>query len=110
MYSLNQRICALHVKTPNYRTKFLFYWLNRNKQLLRYDNGVDQTNLRKDQILNVKIPVIELEQQDHIINILSKFDLYCNDLSEGLPAEIKARNKQYCYYRDSLLAFKRKEV
>ena len=29
-----------------------------------------------------------------------------NDISEGLPAEIEARQKQYEYYRDKLLTFK----
>jgi len=28
-----------------------------------------------------------------------------NDLSIGLPAEIRARREQYEYYRDKLLAF-----
>ena len=35
--------------------KFLHYFLNRTPQLTKYDNGVDQTNLRKDQILNIQI-------------------------------------------------------
>ena len=34
----------------------------------------------------------------------------CNDISEGLPAEIDARQKQYDYYRDKLLNFKEKEA
>ena len=28
----------------------------------------------------------------------------------GIPAEIEARTKQYEFYRDKLLSFKRKEV
>ena len=31
-------------------------------------------------------------------------------MSEGLPAEIEARQKQYEYYRDKLLTFKKKEA
>ena len=38
--------------------------------------------------------------------ILDRFDVLCNDITEGLPAEIEARQKQYEYYRDKLLAFK----
>ena len=41
--------------------------------------------------------------------ILDRFDRLCNDLSEGLPAEIEARKKQYEYYRDKLLTFKEKK-
>ena len=32
-----------------------------------------------------------------------------NDLTQGLPAEIEARRKQYEFYRDRLLDFQRKE-
>lgn len=52
----------------------------------------------------VKIP--ELKEQQRIVNILDRFDKLCNDISEGLPAEIEARQKQYEYYRDKLLTFK----
>ncbi|MFC2343130.1 MAG: restriction endonuclease subunit S, partial [Negativicutes bacterium] len=34
------------------------------------------------------------------------FDSLCNDIANGLPAEIEARKKQYEYYRDKLLEFK----
>ena len=40
-----------------------------------------------------------------IVNILNNFDSYCNDLVNGLPAEIEARKKQYEYYRDKFLTF-----
>ena len=41
------------------------------------------------------------------MNVLDNFDAICSDLKIGLPAEIEARKKQYEYYRDKLLAFKR---
>lgn len=44
-----------------------------------------------------------------IVSILDRFDKLCNDISDGLPAEIAARQKQYEYYRDKLLAFTPKE-
>ncbi len=44
--------------------------------------------------------------QEYIVNILDRFDMLCNDLTKGLPAEIEMRIKQYEYYRDSLLNFK----
>ena len=109
-YTLNQRIGAFHVKSNEIITKFLFYVLNRNSQLLRYDNGVDQTNLRKDDILNIHIPVPPIEEQQRIVEILDRFDKLCNDISEGLPAEIEARQTQYEYYRDKLLTFKERSV
>ena len=41
-----------------------------------------------------------------IVAILDRFDVLCNDLTAGLPAEIEARRRQYEYYRDKLLNFK----
>ena len=52
---------------------------------------------------DVKIPL--LEEQERIVNILDKFDKLVYDISEGLPAEIEARRKQYEYYRNKLLSF-----
>ena len=54
----------------------------------------------------LKIPVPSIEEQERIVSILDRFDALCNDISEGLPAEIEARQKQYEYYRDKLLTFK----
>ena len=38
--------------------------------------------------------------------ILDNFDRLNKSITEGLPAEIEARQKQYEYYRDKLLTFK----
>jgi type I restriction enzyme S subunit len=110
-YTLNQRIgCFTNKREDIINTKFLYYILNRNSQLLKYDNGVEQTNLRKDDILNIDIPIPKKEQQIEIIKVLDKFDKLCNGISEGLPAEIEVRKKQYEYYRDKLLTFKELKV
>lgn len=55
------------------------------------------------------IPIPSLAEQEKIANILDRFDTLVNDLSQGLPAEIEARRKQYEYYRDKLLTFKEKK-
>ena len=64
----------------------------------------------KDAVMNYPIPVPPLEEQERIVSILDRFDKLCNDISEGLPAEIEARQKQYEYYRDKLLMFKSVEA
>ena len=51
------------------------------------------------------IPIPPIKEQERIVSILDRFDKLCNDISEGLPAEIEARRKQYEYYRDKLLSF-----
>ena len=109
-YTLNQRIGAFTMRDKNLiTTRFLYYILDRNKQLLSYDNGVDQTNLRKGDILNIIIPIPPLSEQQRIVSILDKFETLVNDLSQGLPAEIAAVQEQYEYYRNKLLTFNRIE-
>ncbi|MFP8783156.1 restriction endonuclease subunit S [Planococcus plakortidis] len=110
-YTLNQRIGALKVKdTSTIDSKFLYYVLSRNKQLLKYNNGVDQTNLKKDEILNILIPIPPLEDQKRIVAIFDRFDTLVDSITQGLSAEINARQKQYEYYRNLLLSFPKSEV
>ena len=58
-----------------------------------------------DNISKTKVPLLPIEYQKKLVNILNNFDTLCNDLTTGLPAEIEARKKQYEYYRDKLLSF-----
>ena len=57
----------------------------------------------------IKIPIPSLEEQERIANLIEKFDIICNDITSGIPAEIEKRQKQYEYYRDKLLSFKEVE-
>lgn len=59
----------------------------------------------QDDLSGVVLPVPTLEEQDRIVRILDELDALVNDLSMGLPAEIKARQAQYEYYRNKLLTF-----
>ena len=105
-YTLNQRVCGLTIKnSKEMNPKFAFYILSRNKHLLKYNNGVDQTNLRKDDILKISIPIPPLTEQQRIVSILDKFEALTTSISEGLPKEIALRRKQYEYYRNQLLSF-----
>ena len=49
-----------------------------------------------------------VDRQKEIAKVLDRFDVLCNDISSGIPAEIEARRQQYEYYRDKLLTFKAK--
>ena len=55
----------------------------------------------------ILIPIPPLAEQERIVSILDRFEALTTDLTSGLPAEIKARQQQYEYYRDQLLTFKR---
>ena len=92
---------------PGINQKFLFYiWQSpivQNK--FHSDNAMPINQITKTDFDLIKIPVPSLEEQERIVKILDRFDRLCNDLSEGLPAEIEARKQQYEFYRDKLLSF-----
>lgn len=91
--------------------RFLFYvWQSWNVQKQIQGNEAMPINqITGKDFSKIKIPLPPLEEQQRIVDILDRFDKLCNDISEGLPAEIDARQKQYEYYRDKLLTFKRLE-
>ncbi|MGO1390013.1 restriction endonuclease subunit S [Brachybacterium alimentarium] len=106
-YAINQRVARITVKeTAEMNPKFLHFLLDRNRGLLKHDNGVDQTHLSKGQVTGLTIPVPSIEEQNRIVDRLERFDGLVNDISIGLPAELAARRKQYEHYRDRLLTFK----
>ena len=71
-YTLNQRICSLEAKKDD--VKFLFYKLNRNKYFLKFNDGINQTNLRKNEVLDCPVELPPLEEQKKIADILSTVD------------------------------------
>lgn len=106
--TVNQDIKIL-VTAPNVLPMYAYY------SLLGYQSdilvktkkqGGTVDSLEIDKFMDFKIPVPPIAEQKRIVDILTRFDSLCNDLSTGLPAEIEARQKQYEYYRDKLLSFK----
>lgn len=71
-YTLNQRICSL--RATKMVDKFLYYILNRNPYFLGFDNGVGQTNLRKDEVLNCPLQIPPESEQRKIVELLSSLD------------------------------------
>ena len=47
-----------------------------------------------------------IQEQKKVVRQLMCLYKLINDISEGIPAEIEARQKQYEYYRNKLLSFK----
>ena len=75
------------------------------EQKKKIAHGTKVIEVTPDALNYIVVPLPPLEVQEKIVEMLDKFDKLCNDLSEGLPAEIEARQKQYEYYRDKLLSF-----
>lgn len=106
----NQQITCFSLKqeySSKINIKFVFYlffnfgeWCRNN-----VNNGGGLPIINTAKLSTYKIPIPTIEKQKRIVSILDRFDKLCNDISEGLPAEIEARRKQYEYYRDKLLSF-----
>ena len=106
-YAVNQRIAILRslnieIADPEY----LFHYVNRNPQVLRYDNGSTQTNLKKADVMNISIHLPDIKTQREIAQELTTLELFVNEISFALPAEINSRNQQFDLYRNKLLTFK----
>ena len=74
-------------------------------QIKKTANGVTRFNVSKKLFGRIKLPIPTIEEQNKIATILDKFESLVGDLTQGLPAEIAAVQKQYEYYRDKLLSF-----
>lgn len=84
-YSLNQRICSLKTEIGT-DSRFLFYLLNRNQYFLAFNNGVSQTNLRKDEVLECPLMMPSIEEQQKIASFLSGIDIEIKYLENELIA------------------------
>jgi type I restriction enzyme S subunit len=69
-YSLNQRICC--IRSKEFDPKYLYYQLNRNEHFLAFNNGENQSNLRKDDILDCPLIKPSMEEQ---IRMVAELDL-----------------------------------
>ncbi|WRF70128.1 restriction endonuclease subunit S [Helicobacter pylori] len=91
---------ALDMKFFFYQCFLLGEWCKKNTNVSGFAS-VDMTAFKK-----YKFPIPPLEIQQEIVKILDQFSILTTDLLAGIPAEIKARKKQYEYYREKLLTFK----
>jgi type I restriction enzyme S subunit len=90
------------------QSEFLYYLLSSDDFFnfdMKFAKGAKMPRGNKSAILNFKVPIPPLTEQQRIVAILDKFDALVNDIFAGLPAELNARRKQYEYYRDKLLTF-----
>ncbi len=87
--------------------KYLYYVIKNNIKFFRNKasnmGSLPQISLSVTDDFKFMLP--PLKTQERIVSILDRFDTLCNDISKGLPAEIKARKKQYEHYRNKLLTF-----
>ncbi|MCT4612070.1 MAG: restriction endonuclease subunit S [Clostridia bacterium] len=86
--------------------KFVEHYLN-SIDLIPYISGAAQPKLNQRNLNSIQIPNPSLDEKKRIVSTLDKFDSLTTSLKEGLPREIKLRNKQYEYYLNMLLSFQK---
>ena len=106
-YALHQRAYRIHITDDAVFPKYFFHYMKTNFLAHITKNAVHSsvTSIRRPMLEKFIVPVPSMKKQKRIVSILDKFDSLVNDLTSGLPAEIKARRQQYEYYRDKLLTF-----
>jgi type I restriction enzyme S subunit len=83
-------------------TKYLYYLLkSKQKEIYSTKKGAGVPHVLGSDIAPIKIKVPPLPVQEEIVRILDTFMM----LDAELKAELKAREKQYAYYREELLTF-----
>ena len=89
-------------------SKYVVHYLRSaegKKKIAAITTGGTVKHILASEMKKFTIPFPPLEEQNRIVAILDRFETLCNEITEGLPAEIEARKKQYEYYRDELLTY-----
>lgn len=86
-------------------SKYLFHYLkyHLNQYISTFSKKGTVPYITLPMLQNFIVPIPAIEEQIRIVNILDKF----TKLNAELNAELKCRRKQYEYYRDKLLTFKK---
>jgi Restriction endonuclease S subunits len=101
------------VMKHNQNPKYISYVLSTVDAQMQKSKGRVKSKVVHSNIPALKeitIPIPSLKEQERIVEILDCFDALTTDITQGLPAEIAVRQKQYEYYRDKLLAFKERDA
>lgn len=105
----NGDVLVIRVTDEKVNPKYLYQVLADDKFFafnMKHAKGAKMPRGSKTAIMQYKIPIPPLPEQEKITAILDKFDTLTHSVSEGLPHEIALRRKQYEYYREQLLAFR----
>ena len=109
-YYLAPNVALVRITDERFLPEYMMYYFLTDKfkseQIAKLLQASSMQNIPMEKIRKFKLPLISIEKQRKIVDMLKRFDALCNDISAGLPAEIEARQKQYEYYRDKLLTFK----
>ena len=111
-WNIKEGVYTIKPNAVMLRPKYLRYLLitkNIRDAYMKKTAGGTVQSIPMKELRRLIIPLPTIQRQNELIDVIERFDKLCNDISEGLPAEIEARRKQYEYYRDKLLSIKEKK-
>ena len=99
-------------KDAKYRVEPRFlYQILANESFFEYNvkfsKGAKMPRGDKKKIMEYEFFLPSIRVQKQIVSMLDYFDSVASNISMGLPKEIELRQKQYEYYREKLLDFKK---
>ena len=112
-WNIKEGVYTIKPKKDQLVSRYLRYILMTTEMRSTYMKKVAGGTVKSIPMAEMKkliIPLPAIQEQQKLVDILDRFDSLCNGISEGLPAEIDARQKQYEFYRDKLLTFKEKVI
>ncbi|MEN4548445.1 restriction endonuclease subunit S [Pantoea agglomerans] len=112
-FAFQRHMAILRPDEEKIISKYLYHVMRSSFFLKKANSvavGAAQKTITLSALNKMDVPVPPIGQQERIVNILDKFDTLANSLDDGLPHEIKLRQKQYEYYRDMLFSFPKSKV
>ena len=103
-WNIKEGVYVIKPEQNKVTSKFLAYLLNSNHIIKIYEKkivGSPVISLPMAELKKIIVPIPPLDVQAEIVRILDAF----TELTAELTAELTMREKQYHYYRDSLLTF-----
>ena len=99
-------VCGLiKLTSDSISYRFLYYWLSIHAKEYVYE-GMGNPKLMTNQMISVTIPLPPLPIQQHIVEVLDTF----TDAISNLEEELALREKQFGFYRESILSFENESV
>lgn len=94
-----------------FNSKYLYYVLLNNESIFKSKVRVAGIPTLDGKVIELlEVPILPVEIQNIIVDLLNILEIYSVHIKGILPKEIEKRKLQYEYYRNKLLSFKEKKL